>query len=121
QGVSSAKQAIKGAAATVNKAIKSSIQIMKNLRNNPAARKRLLDKAKDYALGELKKLAMEKAAEKYVEGICTQIHENQINKAAEKDDNWKVNWDKMDVLGVTDISKECDNPQGSNGQVNCAN
>jgi hypothetical protein len=120
QGVSSAKNAIKNNLQKVTKAVKNAVSSMKILSKNPQAKKRFLDKAKDKVRKTLKEIASDKAKEKSIESICTDIHENLINKISEKNENSSVDWDKMDVLGIGDIAKNCGDTSEKDAPLSCS-
>jgi len=118
--MASAKQAIKNNSKLVQKGVQSGAAAMKAIANNPAAKKTFMERARKYTYELLKGIVVDSAKSKIVEGVCTGIHESLMNKAAQKEEGFKMDWEKLDVLGVTEINRQCSDLKKDGASLNCS-
>jgi len=119
QGISSAKEAMSKSLDAVKNAAKSGLAFMKNLVNNPEIRKAFMKKAMEAAQEKLKQYAIDKLKETAITNVCGTLHDALVKKVASSEEPKGI-WDKLDVLGVGEINKNCKNPDGTNGGIACA-
>jgi hypothetical protein len=119
QGISSAKEAVNKSIDVVKNAAKSALNFMKTLANNPEARNAFKKKALEAAQKKIQESIVDKLKETIISGVCSSVHDALIEKVAKAEEP-KTFFEKVDALGISDINKNCKNPDGTNGGIACA-